>query len=291
MSSQEIIKIEDDFALILFQNDSANVFKANHEVSNGLIQFHFGIKGNAKFVFNQGNYALELKEEKSLLFYNPKKELPLNIELAPNTWVISMIISIQKFHALFSTEADYITFLSADNKDKKYYNEENISPSMAIVLSQLFHYSLHPSIKNLYYKGKGYELLSLYFNKTEDPNAEQCPFLIDEDNVMKIRKAKEIIIANMAEPPGLQELADEIGLNLKKLKMGFKQIYGDTVYGFLFDYKMDYARQLLDSGSYNVNEVGLKIGYSTGSHFIAAFKKKFGTTPKKYLMAINTTMS
>ena len=287
MSSQEIIKIEDDFALILFQNDSANVFKANHEVSNGLIQFHFGIKGNAKFVFNQGNYALELKEEKSLLFYNPKKELPLNIELAPNTWVISMIISIQKFHALFSTEADYITFLSADNKDKKYYNEENISPSMAIVLSQLFHYSLHPSIKNLYYKGKGYELLSLYFNKTEDPNAEQCPFLIDEDNVMKIRKAKEIIIANMAEPPGLQELADEIGLNLKKLKMGFKQIYGDTVYGFLFDYKMNIARKLLDSGSYNVNEVGLKIGYSTGSHFIATFKKKFATTPKKYLMSIN----
>ena len=287
MSSQEIIKIEDDFALILFQNDSANVFKANHEVSNGLIQFHFGIKGNAKFVFNQGNYALELKEEKSLLFYNPKKELSLNLELAPNTWIISMIISIKKFHALFSTEADYITFLSADNKDKKYYNEENISPSMAIVLSQLFHYSLHPSIKNLYYKGKGYELLSLYFNKTEDPNAEQCPFLIDEDNVMKIRKAKEIIIANMAEPPGLQELADEIGLNLKKLKMGFKQIYGDTVYGFLFDYKMNIARKLLDSGSYNVNEVGLKIGYSTGSHFIAAFKKKFATTPKKYLMSIN----
>jgi hypothetical protein len=24
--------------------------------------------------------------------------------------------------------------------------------------------------------------------------------------------------------------------------MGFKQIYGDTVYGFLFDYKMDFAR-------------------------------------------------
>jgi hypothetical protein len=44
------------------------------------------------------------------------------------------------------------------------------------------------------------------------------------------------------EPPGLQELADEIGLNLKKLKMGFKQIC-DTVYGFLFDYKMDFARK------------------------------------------------
>jgi len=290
MGSQEIIKIEEDFTLLRFQNDGITPFHTHQEVSNGLIQFHFGLKGKAKFLFNQGSYALEMNEEKSYLFYNPQKELPLNLELAPNTWVITILISIQKFHGLFSNEASHIPFLSDENKDKKYYKEGDISPSMAIVLTQLFHYNLNPSIKNLYYKGKGYELLSLYFNRSEDPNAEQCPFLIDEDNVMKIKKAKEIIIANMAEPPGLQELADTIGLNLKKLKMGFKQIYGDTVYGFLFDYKMDYARQLLDSGSYNVNEVGLKIGYSTGSHFIAAFKKKFGTTPKKYLMSINSSI-
>jgi len=287
MGSQEVIKIEDDFILIRFQNDENEPFHVEKQISQGLIQFHFGIKGKAKFIFNQGNYTLDLKEEKALLLYNPQKELPLNLILEPQTWVISVIISIKKFHALFSTEASYIPFLSGENQDKKYYNESDISPSMAIVLSQLFHYNLHPNIKNLYYKGKGYELLSLYFNRSEDPNAEQCPFLIDEENVMKIKKAKEIVIANMAEPPGLQELADQVGLNLKKLKMGFKQIYGDTVYGFLFDYKMECARKLLDSGSYNVNEVGLKIGYSTGSHFIAAFKKKFATTPKKYLMAIN----
>jgi AraC-like DNA-binding protein len=286
MGSQEVIKIEEDFILIRFQNDENENMMVKRAVNQGLIQFHFGIKGKAKFVFNQGTYALELKEEHSLLLYNPQKELPLNLELAPQTWVISVIISIKKFHALFSTEADYIPFLSVENQDKKYYNDGKISPSMSIVLSQIFNFNLNPSIKNLYYRGKGYELLSLYFNRTEDPNAEQCPFLIDEENVMKIRQAKEIILSNIAEPPGLQELADKVGLNLKKLKMGFKQIYGDTVYGFLFDYKMDYARKLLDSGSYNVNEVGLKIGYSTGSHFIAAFKKKYATTPKKYLMGL-----
>ena len=287
MSSQEIITIENDFTLIRFQNDSDKIDVVERQVNIGLIQFHFGLKGGAKFIFNQGNYTLELKEEKSLLFYNPQKELPLHIEIAPKSWLITILVSIKKFHGLFSTDSENIPFLSDNNRDKKYYGEENISPSMAIVLNQMFHYNLNPSIKNLYYKGKGYELLSLFFNRNEDPNAEQCPFLIDEENVLKIKKAKEIIITNMAEPPSLQELSDQIGLNLKKLKMGFKQIYGDTVYGFLFDYKMDYARQLLDSGSYNVNEVGLKIGYSTGSHFIAAFKKKFATTPKKYLMSIN----
>jgi len=283
-TNSEEIKIDDDFILIRLQNDTDEPLTVERQVKTGLIQFHFGLKGSAKFIFNQGNYTLDLKEEKSLLFYNPEKELPLNLKLEPKSWVISILVSIKKFHGLFSTDVEHVPFLSDANKDKKYYGEENISPSMAIVLNQMFHYNLNPSIKNLYYKGKGYELLSLFFNRSEDPNAEKCPCLMKEKKVLKDKKAKEIIIANMAEPPGLQELADQVGLNLKKLKMGFKQIYGDTVYGFLFDHKMEYARKLLDTGSYNVNEVGLKIGYSTGSHFIAAFKKKFATTPKKYLL-------
>jgi AraC-like DNA-binding protein len=158
-----------------------------------------------------------------------------------------------------------------------------VSPAIAVVLSQLMNYNLHPSIKKLYIKGKVYELISLYFNKTEDADLEQCPFLADEDNVRRIRMAKEIMISRMAEPPTLAELSQEIGLSLKKLKEGFKQIYGDSVYGFLFDYKMEYARKMLETGKHNVNEVGLKVGYSTASHFIASFKKKYGTTPKKYL--------
>ena len=284
---EEEIRIDDDFILIRLQNNTDEVITFQRPVQLGLIQFHFGLKGSANYIFNQSNYVLNLKEEKALLFYNTEKELPLNLEIAPKTWLISILVSIRKFHGLFTNDAQHIPFLSKENQEKKYYNESDISPSMAIVLNQMFHYNLNPSIKNLYYKGKGYELLSLFFNRNEDPDAEQCPFLVDEENVLKIKKAKEIIIANMSEPPGLLELSNQVGLNLKKLKMGFKQIYGDTVYGFLFDYKMDCARKLLDSGSYNVNEVGLKIGYSTGSHFIAAFKKKFGTTPKKYLMAIN----
>ncbi|MFN3639495.1 MAG: helix-turn-helix transcriptional regulator [Flavobacterium sp.] len=288
MGSFDEIKIENDFILLRFRNESHEKQTYQRAVPSGLIQFHFGLKGKGHFIFNQGTYLLDLVEEKSLLLYNPQKELPLFMELNSNSWVISLLISIKKLHSLFSSEAEHIPFLSEENKEKKYYTEENISPSVAIVLNQLFQYNLNTSIKNLYYKGKGYELLSLYFNRNEDPNVEHCPFLLDEENVLKLKKAKEVIIQKMAEPPGLQELADEVGITLKKLKTGFKQIYGDSVYGFLFDYKLEYARKLLDSGTYNVNEVGLKIGYSTSSHFIAAFKKKFGTTPKKYVMSLNT---
>nr|WP_299382413.1 AraC family transcriptional regulator [Allomuricauda sp.] len=277
------ILIEEGFYVLKIQNDSGQTKRVEREIDSSYIQFHFCLKGSAKFNFNQGNYQLDVSEENSLLLYNTQKDLPLNLTLFPNTWLVSVVMTIRNFHSLFSSEASYIPFLSEDNKEKKYYSQEMVSPAMAVVLSQMMNYNLHPSIKELYVKAKVYELMSLYFNKTKDADLEQCPFLADEENVRRIKLAKEIIISRMSEPPTLAELSKEIGLSLKKLKEGFKQIYGDSVYGFLFDYKMEYARKMLEAGGHNVNEVGLKVGYSTASHFIASFKKKYGTTPKKYL--------
>jgi AraC-like DNA-binding protein len=284
-SFKEVI-IEDGFKILTHQNNSDDSETLIENTHRDFIQFHFCMKGSAKFNFNEGNYTLNLADEKALLLYNPIKDLPLNVEILAKSWLVSVLVSIKKLHSLFSEEANYIDFLKEDNQDKKYYQEQNISPSMAVVLSQILNFNLHSSVKKIYLKGKAYELIGLYFNRPEEADIEQCPFLVDEDNVRKIRKAKEIVISRMAEPPSLQELSEEIGLSLKKLKEGFKEIYGETVFGFLFDYKMDYARKLLETGQHNVNEVGLRVGYSTASHFIAAFKKKFNTTPKKYVMSL-----
>lgn len=286
-STFKAVDIEDSFVILTYENETSENQRLTREIQQNFIQFHFCVKGEVRLNFNEGNYGLNLAGEKGLLLYNPKRELPLNVDISPNSWVVSILVSIKKFHALFSEEAGYIDFLTDDNRDKKYYQETNITPSMAVVLSQILNFNLHPSVKKIYLKGKAYELIGLYFNRSEEIDIEQCPFLVDENNVRKIRKAKDILIHRMAEPPTLQELADEIELSLKKLKAGFKEIYGDTVFGFLIDYKMEYARKLLEHGQYNVNEVGLKVGYSTGSHFIAAFKKKFGTTPKKYIQSVN----
>ena len=284
--SYEEVLIEDGFYVLKFQNEEDTVTQYHREINKRFIQFHFCLKGSGTYNFNQGNYSLDVKEENSLLLYNTQLDLPLNLVLNPKSSLVSVVMTLRKFHSLFTAEADYIPFLSSDNKEKKYYAQEPFSPSIAVILSQIVNYNLHPSIKSLYVKGKIYELIALYFNRSPNADIEQCPYLADEEDVKKIKKAKEIILANMAEPPTLAELSSEVGLSLKRLKEGFKQIYGDSVYSFLFDHKMDYAKRLLETGQYNVNEIGLRIGYSTSSHFIAAFKKKYNTTPKKYLLAL-----
>lgn len=285
-SSFEEITLEKGFYVLHFQNESKEVQNFEREINSSFIQMHFCMRGKSKFLFNNGSYSFDVLDSRSILLYNPQRTLPINLEIQPKTTLVSLLISIEKFHSLFSKESSYIPFLSDENSNKKYYDDTEIKPTVSVVLHQIINSSINSSIRELYVKGKVYELLSLHFQKDEDVEGEYCPFLVDEQNVLKIRKAKEIIISRMAEPPSLQELANETGLNLKKLKEGFKQIYGDTVYSFLFDYKMEHSRKLLESNQYNVNEVGLQVGYSTASHFIAAFKKKFGTTPKKYVMSL-----
>jgi AraC family transcriptional regulator, transcriptional activator of the genes for pyochelin and ferripyochelin receptors len=288
-SSFKEFNIDNMFYLLHFENESSDFQRFERDIDNTFIQLHFCLRGDLKFLFNGGNYTFDVKDQHSILLYNPQQKLPINLEISPKTTLISLLISIEKFHSLFSREANHIHFLSEENIHRKYYNDDEIKPSVLMVLQQIINSSSKNSVKELYIKGKIYELLSLHFQNDEASNIEFCPFLVDEQNVLKIKKAKDIIISRMSEPPSLQDLANEIGLTLKKLKEGFKQIYGDTVYGFLFDYKMEQARRLLESNQYNVNEVGLKIGYSTSSHFIAAFKKKFATTPKKYISSLQNS--
>jgi len=287
ISSFDESEVDSGFSILRLKNDSEEVLNKKHPVSLDFIQFHFCLKGQTNFTFNEGNYTFQVLEDHSMLLYNPQKALPIQVELAPDTWMVSVLISITKFHSLFSSDADHISFLSPDNNSKKYYDNLPFSSSIAVVLSQILQAKVHESMKSLYFKGKVYELLCLYFNKNEDPSIEQCPFLVDEENVQKIRKAKKIILDKMSDPPSLEQLAIEVELSLKKLKDGFKQIYGDTVFAYLLDHKMDEARKMLDSRKHNVNEVSLKLGYSTASHFIAAFKKKYGTTPKKYIGSVS----
>ena len=284
--TSESFKVDEGLILLKHTNESEYEENFNYNIGKDYIQFHFCLKGFSNFLFNEGSYVFNVENENSILLYNPHKELPINLVLNAESQVLSILISIKKFHSLFSSEADQISFLNNENAGNKLYKEKKIGPMIAIVLNQMYQQSMDLTMYTLYLRGKVFELMSLYFSKDKEMDIEQCPFLADDNNIKKIKLAKEIIISRMMEPPTLVELAKEVDISLKKLKQGFKQVYGSSVFSFLLDYKMQVSKRLLSSGKYNVNEVALKIGYSTATHFINAFKKKFGTTPKKYLMSI-----
>jgi len=276
------INIEDNFIIIISDNESEKIEKLKKDVQTYFIQFHFILKGKIDFLFNQGSYKLSLTSDRHLMLYNPNRELPLDIDIYEKSVVVTLLITIKKFHQLFSQDSEQISFLSKENINQKFYNEKETTKSISLSLNQIYNSSLSQFKNKLFLKSKVYEIFSLIFMKN-DENNEQCPYIMSDDQIQKIKKAKEIITTKYNNPPTLMELSYEINLSLRKLKEGFKELYGKPVFQYLLDYKMDLAKKMLNDGSYNVNEVSFELGYSTASHFISAFKKKFDITPKQYL--------
>lgn len=278
-----VFSVNERCAVYTFENGSERSTFQQGDLSLEAVQLHFVLKGHAQFWYNNRSYQLEGQEDQLLLLFNTQKALPIDLDLSPNSAVLSIVIDLEQLHAWFSEESQVIPFFEGNSPEKKYYSQDEIRPAMAIPLNQLMYYSLHRSVQRLYFKAKVLEIMALYFNRTDDADLEKCPYLADDENVRKIRKAKDLLIASMAEPLTLEALAEAVDLPIGRLKEGFKEVYGDSVFAFLLDYKLDYARKLLLTHTHSIADVASRVGYSTASHFIAAFKKKFGTTPKKYL--------
>jgi AraC-like DNA-binding protein len=135
-------------------------------------------------------------------------------------------------------------------------------------------------------ESKALELLALTFAQVglEDNHSPARPRLRPDD-IERIHHARDILVDKMDEPPSLLALARHVGLNDFKLKVGFRQVFGTTAFGYLHDQRMERARRMLEERRFNVTEVACTVGYANPSHFSAAFKRKFGVNPSVYSAA------
>lgn len=280
--SREILFHQEDAQLSIIQNQSGEALKSDDVLRQSVIYFYFCLQGKSGFSFGP-HYSREILEGKNYFFYNPERELPFALRLEPSTRMVILSISLEGIHKLFMENKEEIHFLKEENVNRKFYDEREISSGLRLVLNQLFQVNLSENTRRIFYQGKVLEILSFYFSSRQ-PDMESCPFLNDEATVRKIKFAKEHLLKNLDAAPTIKELSKIAGLNEFQLKAGFKEIYGNTVHGYLLDHKLDHSRALLDTKKFMVNEVAAQVGYTNTSHFIAAFRKKFGVTPKKYLM-------
>jgi len=95
----------------------------------------------------------------------------------------------------------------------------------------------------------------------------------------KLVAARQYVDSRLTDPPALHELARHVGLNEYKLKRGFKDLFGQTVFGYLSAERLELARKMLLDTDKTAAEVAALLGYATPQHFHAVFKKRFGPAP------------
>ncbi len=157
------------------------------------------------------------------------------------------------------------------------------TPAMLTALQQILHCPHQGAIKRLYLESKALELIALKLSQIKQAHSQKpLDTRLKADDIQRIYMAKEILLREIEQPPSIVDLAKRVKINDCKLKQGFRQVFGTTVFGCLSQHRMERAKQLLETQDFRVAQVAQAVGYANPSKFSAAFKRQFGFTPKAY---------
>lgn len=159
-----------------------------------------------------------------------------------------------------------------------------VEPEMELLLQAIINSRYTGRANRLFIESKIFELIVFFINQKNGATTS----MIKKEDVEKILMAKLLVESNIQKPNSLVELSRKVGINDYKLKKGFKEITGYTVFGYLYKIRMEQAHHYLATDKKTVNEVSYLVGYKNPQHFITAFKKLYKILPGSLNKSINS---
>jgi len=95
----------------------------------------------------------------------------------------------------------------------------------------------------------------------------------------KKRNIKRLLEQYAISDLSAQDLAVISGRSLSTFNRDFKRLYNTTPKQWLIEQRLKHANNLLTNPDLSITTIAGEVGYSNVSHFIEAYKRKFGTTP------------
>lgn len=173
---------------------------------------------------------------------------------------------------------EFITLIDKHKASHLSKINHHTTPAMQMIIHQVKSCNMQGMLREFYIDNKITELLILVLDVVMNHPAYKAIKLRAHD-IDCLHHAREILVENWANPCSLIELARKVGINDFKLKKGFKQKFGTTVFEFLADIKMEKSMELLRNTEMTITDIAYTVGYQHPTAFTAAFNKKFGFPP------------
>jgi AraC-like DNA-binding protein len=201
----------------------------------------------------------------------------------------SIYIPMNVFEKYLSMEDIFFALYTEKRKSEQSFMlfEQNLPINLTVgnLLKDFFSSKQSGIFKSLYMEAKIMEILASqlqqYAAKNQKPETANKQSIKDAD-IEKLHTVKEVLQNTFLQSYSLQSIAKMGGINEFKLKKGFKEIFGNTVFGYLADLKMEYAKEKLVQKKASISEISDEIGFQHPQHFSQAFKKKYGYSPSQY---------
>lgn len=95
-------------------------------------------------------------------------------------------------------------------------------------------------------------------------------------------QALAVLNERLAEPPGLLDLARELGTNERRLTEIFRQRVGMTVFDYFSEMRLETSRHLLGASGMRIQTIASHVGYRNAGDFTRAYRRRYGVSPREY---------
>lgn len=160
------------------------------------------------------------------------------------------------------------------------------TPEIRRCVADMMNCTYNGALKRLYMESKAMELIAL-FGTAQGREAGNEKRFLNRDDLTSLEEARELVLRHFEQPLSIRDLAREVGLNEYKLKKGFRERFGMTVFDLVRKQRMERARYYMEVQRMNVGEAAVSVGYSNVSNFTAAFRKIYGYNPSEYLKMLS----
>jgi AraC-like DNA-binding protein len=118
-------------------------------------------------------------------------------------------------------------------------------------------------------------------NKASDETTIRPKVKLSYEDIRKIREGRDMILNNLQmDLPNLKDLAHQLGTNEFKLKYGFRELYGTTVFKYLVQERLRKAKTLIQYTQLNFKTIAKMVGFKSVPHFTRAFSEQYEYSPK-----------
>ncbi len=163
------------------------------------------------------------------------------------------------------------------NPQRFHFTVGDITLQMRTIIGQICHHPYQGAIARMYLEGKILELIAMQLAQlTTNLDRQTTLTKLNTREIERIHDARNILLNDLDNPPSIKTLAQTVGIGDRKLQQGFK-------FKYLHNYRLEQAQIMLRKGNFSVAAVANNIGYTHLGHFSAAFKRKFGITPRDCL--------
>lgn len=226
---------------------------------------------------------LQLREKHFVVFREPASCYELI--LTPTTKTreyFELALDESLFNELVTPENDFLLHFQQHLavETPAYDFTAAMTPVMQTIIREMQQAPFAGRLKEAYLEAKAIELFLLQVRQLDHKTSVSRSKLSAADTE-RLYFIREEMTVHYSEPWSIVLLARKAGINQTKLKAGFLELFGTTVFGYLTDIRMQEARRLLVDEKLYVGEVAERMGYQQPHHFTAAFKRKFGVLPKK----------